>query len=89
MPARNCDYPRALAIAKGGNLRRAGKAGANNPNANGFVITQFFQTPLQNFLTGDYVAGPSGQFFLTATVFCYCLLIEMPPQGFEPRTNRL
>src|SRR6267142_1075392 len=43
MAARNCDYARALAIAKAGNLRRARKAGAHDANADSFVVAQFFQ----------------------------------------------
>ena len=57
MPARNRHYARALAIAKGGNLRRAGKAGANNPDADGFRVTQFFQTSLPVFRRRYLVAA--------------------------------
>jgi len=46
MPARNRHYARAFAIVKAGNLRRAGKASANNSNADGFVVTQFLQSSL-------------------------------------------
>jgi hypothetical protein len=34
-------------------LCRAGKAGANKPNADSFVITQLFQTPLQDSVGRD------------------------------------
>jgi hypothetical protein len=41
MPARDCNYARALAILESRNLRRPGKAGANNSNTDGFVASHF------------------------------------------------
>src|SRR6266566_2996437 len=38
VPARDRDHAGAFAIAEAGNLRSAGKAGADNPNAYDFVI---------------------------------------------------
>jgi hypothetical protein len=46
MAARYCNYARALAVLEAGNLRRASEAGADNSNADSFVVTQTFQTSL-------------------------------------------
>jgi len=50
MAARNRHYPSAPAIAKAWNLCGAGKAGADNADADSFVVTQFFQTLLPDDL---------------------------------------
>jgi hypothetical protein len=46
MPARDGDDPRPRAILEAGNLRGAGKAGANDPNADSFIVTQSLQASL-------------------------------------------
>jgi hypothetical protein len=44
-PAGNCDYLRALAIAKAGNLGGAREAGAHNADADSSTASQFLLIP--------------------------------------------
>jgi hypothetical protein len=47
IPAGNRHHASARAVAKAGNLRGAGKAGAYNADADGFIVTQIFHMLLQ------------------------------------------